>query len=333
MCRAAAVLQVRSEGKTASWECQQAFIGDDGQAQVSMRALEGATELTIPVSGYQGISTCLPPAPVEDAATRPSQRIRHDDCTPAQWAVLQRHFQKFQVAGKCHGELKHHKVGQVMPDHAPAARGQQTMHAYGEPGWAAEMPTHGVFRPTNQQSQQEWSYHYRPHNVGDITFDTTSVVPTPVCSHGTWTAMSRHGQAVIHQHPSPRHGHRVKPTKHDLTLDAAHLKGLLQDGAQLPEIAAACERQTSEGLCAKALSSGMGIANGATTWWGCTSLTWDRQFPQYVSPCAEDEQLGSSNFTKALAKIGENSIIMLDSFSEEQRKLMLYALRDTKHTQ
>ena len=91
-------------------------------------------------------------------------------------------------------------------------------------------------------------------------------------------------------------------------------------------VAEACARQ-KEGGISKALSSGLGLATGATTWWGCTGVTCDQQFPQYVSSNAEDEELGSKNFEQALTEVSKDTIIMLDEFNDEQRKKILLTLQ------
>ena len=83
---------------------------------------------------------------------------------------------------------------------------------------------------------------------------------------------------MFQEHPRPR-GQRLKPDKRDTTIDAAQLPGLLKRGATLPEIAEAYARQQAPGAhgstarsdeVSKVLSSGLGLATGARTWWGCT---------------------------------------------------------------
>ena len=135
------------------------------------------------------------------------------------------------------------------------------MHSYGKREVAARWPTEGRMRERNPQSAALWSYHHRPSTVGDIVFDTASMVPTPVCApHGVWTAKARHGQAVLHQHPRQWHRQTLVPGKTDIAVDSAQLAVLLQQGAGLADVAAACERQ--EGACeaeegwAKVLTSG-----------------------------------------------------------------------------
>ena len=209
------------------------------------------------------------------------------------------------------------------------------MHAYAATVSAAEQPTSGTLRPTNRESAEAWSFHFRPAEVGEIGFDLSTMVPTAGCSpQGTWATSVRHGQATLFQHPRTKVGQRLKPLKSDLTVDAAQLQGLLRRGATLPAIAAACERQQDLDLhggsqFAKALSSGLGIATGAVTWWGCTALTWDQHFSQFVSPVEADEELGSLNFRQALTQVGRRSIINLDAFNDTQRRDIMLALKDS----
>lgn len=283
--------------------------------------------------GYQGIRTHLPPRPIADTATRPSQRYHRDQCTEQQWKRLQQLFHTFQQAGRVCRSL-HHTVQGGGVDHPPTRTGQQTLHAFAASAQRGEQATTGTMRPTDRQSAADWSFHYRPAEVGEITFDVSTMTPTSACPpQGTWTATVRHGQATIAQHPRPRHGKKLKPSKTDITIDAAQLQGLLARGATLPAIAAACERQTDSSMpFSKALSAGLGLATGATTWWGATALTWDQHFQNFVSPAVEEEELGSLNFQQALGSIGENTIICIDDFREEQRKAIMLALQDTSAT-
>ena len=151
------------------------------------------------------------------------------------------------------------------------------------------------------------------------------MVPTPACCpQGVWTAKVRHGQAVLHQHPRPWHRQTLKPSAQDVAVDGAQLAVLLQQGASLADVADACARQP--GACqkedgwAKVLTSGVSIATGATTLWGCTPLTWDPQYPQYVSPDEQDAGLGARTITQELGRVGTDAVILLDAFSLEQQK-------------
>ena len=76
--------------------------------------------------------------------------------------------------------------------------------------------------------------------------------------------------------------HLLQPLKQQKLLHQRQMQlaVLLQGGAKLPDVAAACERQPQ--ACyggeewAKVLSLKVGLAAGAKTWWGCTPLTWDQ---------------------------------------------------------
>lgn len=170
-----------------------------------------------------------------------------------------------------------------------------------------------------QQSAEEWSFHHQPETVGNITFDTSSMTPLLLCvPQGMWSATSLHGQATLQQHLLPWKGKRLKPTAQDMMVDSAQLAVLLRRGASLAKVAEACDRQpqatTGSGL-AKLLSLGLGVATGATTWWGCTTLTWVPHFPWYVSPNPEDAALGALTTLQAMLFVDTDTIICLDAFT------------------
>ena len=74
------------------------------------------------------------------------------------------------------------------------------------------------------------------------------------------------------------------------------------------------------------LSSGLAIATGATTWWGCSALTWDMQYRHFVSPKAEDVTLGAKPLGEAIHSVDQDTVICLDEFTEQQQKAMVAQL-------
>lgn len=113
------------------WECREVFKDADGQAILALREFGGAEERTLPVSGYRGVRSHLPPRAVEESATRPSQRIHRFQCTDHQWALLQRHFHKFKHAGRERRALPSNRI-KWKPDQVPTGNRQQSLHVYGQ---------------------------------------------------------------------------------------------------------------------------------------------------------------------------------------------------------
>ena len=115
---------------------------------------------------------------------------------------------------------------------------------------------------------------------------------------GSWLATMRHGQATISQWPQPFTCKRAKarptpgeeeenPDADGTQMDAAQLRVLLHRGADLPEVHAAVERRAVAHTAwhwTKAFTTRVGAEVHATQLWDCTSLTWDPQFPVFVSP-------------------------------------------------
>ena len=266
-------------------------------------------------------------------ATRPSERVFKDDCTPTQWAIIKRHQLSLQhaVARQRAGtEIEHACVGSRGASRGATLtrQGQQSLHAYGQTSHVATFPTCGRRRPVQPQSEELRSFHNRPPQVGNINFDVSTMTPTPLCvPQGTWSATARHGQAVIRQHPQPWRGSRLKPSAQDVTLDSAQLAVLLARGASLAEVVEACERQPmARGSWAKVLTTGIGAAAQATTWWGCTALTWDTHFPRFVSANAEDGSLGALTPVQAMSTVDTDTVIDLNAFSEDIQKRIVQQL-------
>ena len=147
--------------------------------------------------------------------------------------------------------------------------------------------------------------------------------------------MPRHCQTLIQQHPLPwrRQVNSVKPQADDTTVDSAQMAVLVAQGSSLLDIAA-CERQPEacrkELPWAKVMLSSLWLVTKATTWWGCTALSWDLHFPSFVSPDPLDVELGATPFNRALATVGQDSVICLDAFSDDQQHIILTALGKSK---
>ena len=146
----------------------------------------GSVDLALPVSGFRGVRAYLPPCPLREIATRPAERIFRSSCTDEQWEVVQRHrvsLEHAQARQRSGCVLEHTTVGgAVQQEQVPTKRGQQVMRAYGSTRPPLPFPTVGRKREVKQESAQEWSYHHRPQEVGAITFDTSSMVPSPLCT-------------------------------------------------------------------------------------------------------------------------------------------------------
>lgn len=339
LVKAAATLTIRMGEPTrkCAAECSEVFRDEQGEVHVTMRA--GQEDVSLPVSGYRGVRAYLPPSPLSETATRPAERIFETECTAVQWAVVQRHCATLEHARERQrtGEvLTHVGDGCRAAGAQPATRsGQQVMRAYGSVRPPLPFPTVGRKRVVQQESPMEWSYHHRPETVGDIVFDTSMMVPSPMCvPQGTWTATARHGQAMLQQHPLNWRGSRLKPTANDITIDSAQLTVLLQQGVSLADVADACTRQSelARGGWAKVLTTALCIATAATTWWGATSLTWDPHFPHYVSPSPEDVSMGAYTATQALPRVGEDTIIDLDASPELTQQRIIRQLRHSNST-
>jgi hypothetical protein len=164
--------------------------------------------MVLAMCGYHGVRSYLTPMPMVEQARRAPERIFKNQCSQEQWREVERHWAQLERT------LQRQREGTSIErpwvrgkDHEPTAKGQQTLHGYGEsPGQQEAWATVGRMRARAPESAAEWSYHQRPEGVGAIVFDTSSMVPSPVCApQGTWTATARHGQAVLHQHPRAWH--------------------------------------------------------------------------------------------------------------------------------
>ena len=332
--RAATVLSVKvaTLARHVEAECMEAFENAEGQTQITMRLRSSGEEVVMDMGGYRGIRSYLYPGAVREQATRQTERIFKSDCLPSQWAEVEKHCTALKRAMERKREntfIAHPSA--VGSDHGQTGSGQQTLHAYGKTWTPTGWPTVGRMRERKPESAADWSFHNRPTKVGSITFDTTTMVPTDVCApQGTWTATVRHGQATIHQHPRPWHRKTLKPQDDDVTMDGAQLAVLLKRGATLPEVVEACERQekacAGQEAWAKVLSSKLGTATRAHTWWGCTPLTWDPHFPRFVSPDDEDAKMGARRVEDELGRVDTDTIIMLDAFPSEHRQQILEQL-------
>ena len=339
LCSAAASLTIvfLEPARVVQASCREAFVDANEEVQVAMRVDNTDEEFTVGVSGYRGIRAHLTPTPVGVQAQRAAERVSEEECSPAQWASFASHRARLGKVQEGQERTMQHIVHAGV-DHPPSKAGQQTMHAFAQSAPSRQFGTVGYVRDSDQQSAQPWSRHQRPSTVGNIQVDLSTMLPTPACpAQGSWTATSRHGQSIIRQHPLPysKHPHRVRPSERDLTLDTAQLRALLDRGATLADVHAASERAltTDAEEWAKILTSSLSVATGATTLWGCTGLTWDPQFPHYVSPHAEDKALGATDFETALLHVGRNSVILLDAFNAEQRRRILMQLSITRHTE
>ena len=182
-----------------------------------------------------------------------------------------------------------------MPDHAPTRKGQQSMHAYGGSQWQPDPdPDATNFRKGYFQSTEDWAFDQRdPEAV--VTFDMQSMEVKPPCLPlGTWEASSRHGQTVITQHPRPyrRNYRSVLPLKDDVVLDTAQLQALIELGAPLHLIPAACQRQQDWDLrhdaFARHFTSALRLGCELTQQWGVPPLLWDQNYHSLVSAEPDD---------------------------------------------
>eukprot|EP00961_Rhodomonas_salina_P121224 1631735-Rhodomonas_salina.1 len=92
------------------------------------------------------------------------------------------------------------------------------------------------------------------------------------------------------------------------------------------------EQHSKRAQWACQFTSCISLAAESYTLWGCSAMTWDPQFPQYVSPAAEDTALGSLDFDTALCSIGSNTLILLDEFKKEAQTRILSALENSSST-
>ena len=199
MVRSAAMLPVRVGTPTRKWamECAEAFRDEHGEACITMRAKTGMEDVAMRVSGYRGIRSYLPAKPISETATRPAERMFKSDCTHKQWETINQYRVTLQQAmerQRAGLTLTHGMGATTVAAQQLTSSGQQVMHSYGQTRPPLPFPTVGRMREVRQESAAPWNYHHRPNTVGDITFDTSTMVASPACEpQGTWTATSRHG--------------------------------------------------------------------------------------------------------------------------------------------
>ena len=74
------------------------------------------------------------------------------------------------------------------------------------------------------------------------------------------------------------------------------------------------------------LTSGIGAATRAVTWWGCTALTWDPYFPRFVSADPEEAALGAFTTEQALPTVDTDTVINLDAFTVDMQQRIVRQL-------
>lgn len=204
-----------------------------------------------------------------------------------------------------------------------------------DPDDDSHVPRQHIREESREESQTLWHARQRPEEA-EVTLDIATMTPAPACeAQGSWTATTRHGQSIIRQHPLPfsSRPNRLTPSKGDTTIDTAQLQALIDRGATLADIHAACERQKEQDAIApswlRAITSRLSLVIHHHTLWGCTGLTWDPQYPRFVSPHPDDVRLGGTPLEEALATVGDGSVILLDAFSAAQQATILAALGST----
>ena len=292
------------------------------------------TTITLPLDGYHGVRTFLPPMPLSNLSPPPPSRLSRSQHTAADW-------QLFAPA-----RLRYHSASALMSapppppsppsTHLPPPNPTTLTHHFAHPPTIdPDNPTFTNFRQKHLQSASSWHACQRSTSV---QFDLRTMDLRDACPpQGTWTAKTRHGQTVLRQHPENFHPkmNQVKPRVNDITLDTAHLLTLVSAGASLADVADACSRQPARDKThtpwLRSFTSTLSVATQTTTFWGCTSITWDNQFPSFVSPDPHDRALGSLSFDDALVNIGNGDVIDLEAFTVDQQARILGALKQTPH--
>jgi ribonuclease HI len=271
---------------------------------------------------------------VQKSAQRPAEWIAHDQCSEREWALCKGARDRFHAAQQ-RVQSARVLIQPVAPpncvsDHPPPQHGQATLHAFGQTAWEQpQEPDQERFIAQNHQSTAAWHPWQRPKQAA-MAFDITSMLPRAPClPQGSWEAISRHGQSVLRVHPRPfqKRMERITVVDEDLAVDSAQLRAVLGQSSSLLHVAEGVERQVAaderEGGWAKSFTSRLGHINGLKYLWGCTALTADPQYQDFVSPYEEDVQLGGVPFEQALDRLGEGSLILLSAFNTEQQKQIL----------
>lgn len=276
---------------------------------------------------------------MDEIACRPSEWIREEECTTAEWDSFRHDRARLQHTMEAqHGPppLDHRQARILLPDHSRSRHGQQTMHAYGARQRDHSPDPMGDFRrPVDRQSEADWAI-FQAHPDSELTFDTVSMDPVNACPlQATWTAISRHGQTILREHQQlyQRNPQSLKAHKDDATVDTAQLKVLCNrtPALSLHDVAAAAHHQQDRsGMWHHTLTSGLSIMCDLSHQWGATALTWDSQYTTFVSPDALDLDLGSADFHAALPQVTKQSLILLDEFEPAQQQQILERLQEDK---
>ena len=337
LARSAAILHVPPEAGAPPAPMQVVHASQAARANpvVRLRGADGRC-ISVNVSGYHGLRTFLTAAPVRSQALRPPEWIERAECSERQWEAFALPRRRWEEAALC---LAHAPPPALAPPaQALCAPNKSKITAYFPSAQPLDDPSLDAPRQIafDRQSEARWSAFNRSAAV-EISFDLTTMDlrPATLPDRGTWTVAARHGQAVLRQHPLPfrKHANAVKPNDTDLVLDAAHFATLHTNGCSEAEVATAILRQRSlleqdpaPLTWSRPFTTYLALATEATTLWGCTGLTWDTQYHDFVSPDDLDVALGGTSFADGLTSRLHRSVIILDSFTTDQQDRLLDAL-------
>jgi hypothetical protein len=162
LVKAAAVLTVRcgTPPQKCGMTCAEAFRAATGEVHITMRSKHGEDDVAMAVTGHRGIRAYMPAQAMQAVATRPSERVFKNDCTPSQWAIVKKHQLNLQraVARQREGtEIEHACVGSGGAGRGATItrQGQQSLHAYGQTRHKQSFPTCGRIRAVQPQSEEK----------------------------------------------------------------------------------------------------------------------------------------------------------------------------------
>lgn len=290
------------------WRCKTLWAHTcNGMVQMSLHT-KGGREIVLPMNGYGGFRSWIQHnQSVQVSAQQPAEWLAKDQCTAREWVLFKGARDRFHYAQQrvraIQVLVRPVAPPNTSPDHPPPQSGQATMHGFGSTEWVQPPePDQERHIAQHQQSMEAWHQWQRSAQAA-VTFDITSMLPTAPClRQGSWDATSLHGQSVIRQYPRPFQSRmeRLTPDDDDLVLDTAQLKAIMAQCSSLLQVAAGVARQPAaderEQGWAKLFTSRVGQVNDLKNLWGCTALTADQHYQNFVSPDAEDEHLGSLPF-------------------------------------
>eukprot|EP00961_Rhodomonas_salina_P298476 3938111-Rhodomonas_salina.2 len=338
LARSAAVLAVPPDDTAQPVAMQVVHASQAVRSQPVVRlSCAYGRHVTFTVSGYHGLRTYLSAAPVRVQALRLPEWVSRDTCSERQWESFALQRRRWEEAALCLAQAPP-PAPPAQPDTTSTVSNKSAITAYFPFAPVADGADLDVARRVtlDRQSETPWSA-LNCYAAVTVSFDLSSMElrPATVPDSGAWTVAVRHGQAVLRQHPLPfrKNLNALKPVDADLTVDAAHFASLRANGCSEAAVADAVLRQrdlddqdTAPLTWSRPFTTYLALATEATTLWGCTGLTWDTQYSDFVSVSDLDVELGGTPFATGLQTGLHQSVILLDSFASAQQDQILDAL-------